>query len=280
MYSMNSDKGFSLVDNNRRAILLFHGLTGSPFEMRYYGRGLHLLGYDVFCPCLPGHCTSIEDLKSKSWEDWVNFGITEFDKLYLYYDEVFIAGLCLGALVALSIAIENKNPKAIALLSPTLSLDGWSLPWYRFLIVLAYTPLRYLIDYSFKEREPYGVKNEHVRKKIVSLLATHNNTAYDRYPAVTFVELKKFSKYIRRNIEKVKTPTIIFHPELDDICNIKNAEFIYEHIGSNEKEFVVLSDSYHMITIDNDREIVIEKTTEFFNSKPSSTARALSVNER
>lgn len=275
---MNSVKGFSLIDNNRKALLLFHGLTGSPFEMRYYGGRLHKTGYDVFCSCLPGHCTDINDLKSKRWQDWVSFGTAEFDKLKLSYDEVFIAGLCLGALVALSIPIENKNPKAIALLSPTLSLDGWSLPWFRFLTVLAHTPLRYFIDYSFKEREPFGVKNEHVRKKILTLLTKHSNTAYDSYPAVTFVELQRFSRYIRRNIEKVKAPAIIMHSELDDICNIKNAEFIYEHIGSVDKEFVRLKDSYHMITVDNDKDIVIEHTMEFFNCISSLTSNAFRSN--
>jgi carboxylesterase len=279
---MSSDYGFSLVNKNRRAVLLLHGLTGSPFEMRYFGGKLHKMGYDIFCPCLPGHCTNIENLKSKSWQNWVDFVRKEFYTLLSTYDEVFISGLCLGALIALAIAINDDAPRAIALLSPTLALDGWSLPWYRFfrfLLPLAQTPLRHVIDYSFKEAEPYGVKNEHVRKKIIYLLRTNNIVAYDRYPAVTIIELKRISKYIRRNIGKVKVPTIIMHAELDDITKIGNAEFIYENVGSAEKDLVRLKDSYHLITVDNEKDIVIQKTVEFFDCVSSLNGELLIVNE-
>jgi carboxylesterase len=263
---MNKPKGFTLTSGNRRAVLLLHGLTGSPFEMRYYGGKLHKAGYDVHCPCLPGHCTSIEDLKSKKWQDWDSFAKAEYDRLSSSYDEVYLSGLCLGALVCLGIAIENSTPRALALLSPTMALDGWSLPWFRFLIVLAFTPVANILDYSFVEREPYGVKNEHVRKKIITMLSSDSLSAYDRYPAVTFAELLRYSKHLKKNMDKVKAPTIIMHPLEDDICDIRNARYVFDHIGSNDREFISLKNSYHIVTIDNDRDVVIKKTAEFFNS--------------
>ncbi|HVY54248.1 MAG TPA: alpha/beta fold hydrolase, partial [Thermodesulfobacteriota bacterium] len=263
---MSRPGGFNLTANNRRAVLLFHGLTGSPFEMRYYGGKLHKMGYDVYCPCLPGHCTSIEDLKSKKWRDWDGFGKAEFEKLAASYDEVYLSGLCLGALLCMSIAIDSDSPRALALLSPTLALDGWSIPWFRFLIILAFTPVGEMLDYSFVEREPYGVKNEHVRKRVISLLASDSMSAYDRYPSVTFAELLRYSKYIRKNIGRVKTPAIILHPEEDDICDLRNARHIYDRIGSGMKELNVLKNSYHIVTIDNEKDLVAEKTIEFFSA--------------
>lgn len=262
---MNKPNGFNLTADNGRAVLLLHGLTGSPFEMRYYGGKLHKMGYDVYCPCLPGHCTSIEDLKSKTWQDWDNFAKAEYAKLASSYDEVYLSGLCLGALLCLSIAIDEDTPKALALLSPTLALDGWSLPWFRFLIILAFTPLGEILDYSFVEREPYGVKNEHVRKRIIAMLASESLSAYDRYPAVTFAELLRYSRYLRKNMKRVKTPAIVLHPEEDDICDIKNARYLYDNIASENKQFIGLKNSYHIVTIDNDKDLVVEKTIEFFN---------------
>ena len=276
---MNKPNSFTLTSGNRKAVLLLHGLTGSPFEMRYYGGKLHKMGYDVYCPCLPGHCTSIEDLKSKKWQDWDSFAKAEFERLSSAYEEVYLSGLCLGALICLSIAIENDNPRAMALLSPTLSLDGWSLPWFRFLIVLAFTPVADILDYSFTEREPYGVKNEHVRKRVITLLASDNLSAYDRYPAVTFAELLRYSKYLKKNMSRVKTPTIILHPEEDDICDIRNAQYIYENIGSDAKQFVRLKNSYHIVTIDNDKDIVTNRTIEFFNAASTLSDNVYIVNE-
>jgi carboxylesterase len=276
---MTKPEGFTLTANNGRAVLLLHGLTGSPFEMRYYGGKLHKMGYDVHCPCLPGHCTSIEDLKSKKWQDWDSFAKAEFERLSSSYDEVYLSGLCLGALICLSIAIDNDTPHALALLSPTLSLDGWSLPWFRFLIILAFTPLADILDYSFIEREPYGVKNEHVRKKVMTLLASSSASAYDRYPAVTFAELLRYSRYLKKNMRKVKTPTIIMHPEEDDICHIRNAKYIFDHIGSENRQFIRLKNSYHIVTIDNDKDIVINRTLEFFNSASAPSDNVLVADE-
>jgi len=262
---MSKPSGFNLTANNRKAVLLLHGLTGSPFEMRYYGGKLHKMGYDVYCPCLPGHCTSIEDLKSKKWRDWDSFAKAEFRKLAQSYQEVYLSGLCLGALLCLGIAIDNGAPKALALLSPTLALDGWSLPRLRYLMFLAFTPVGEILDYSFVEREPYGVKNERVRKRVIALLASDSLSAYDRYPSVTFAELLRYSKYLRKNMSRVKTPAIILHPEEDDICDIKNARYIYENIGSDIKQFSGLKNSYHIVTIDNDKDLVVDKTLEFFS---------------
>ncbi|MFI5322684.1 MAG: alpha/beta hydrolase [Thermodesulfobacteriota bacterium] len=276
---MKKSEGFTLTAHNRRAVLMLHGLTGSPFEMRYYGGKLHKMDYDVYCPCLPGHCTSIEDLKSKKWRDWDSFAKAEFERLSSTYEEVYLSGLCLGALICLSIAIEYDTPKALTLLSPTLSLDGWSLPWLRFLIPLAFTPVANILDYSFMEREPYGVKNEHVRKKVITMLASDNLSAYDRYPAVTFAELLRYSGYLKKNMNKVKTPTLIMHPEEDDICDVKNAQYIYENIGSDNKQFIRLKNSYHIITIDNDKDIVINKTKEFFNNVSTLSNDVLIANE-
>jgi carboxylesterase len=272
-------EGFTLTANNRRAVLMFHGLTGSPFEMRYYGGKLHKAGFDVHCPCLPGHCTSIEDLKSKKWRDWDSFAKAEYERVSSGYEEVYLSGLCLGALLCLSIAIENDTPGALVLLSPTMSLDGWSLPWFRFLRILALTPITHVIDYSFTEREPYGVKNEHVRKKIMTMLASDNLSAYDRYPAVTFAELLKYSWYLKKNMKNVKKPTLIMHPEEDDICDVKNAQYIYDHIGSDSKRFVRLKNSYHIVTIDNDKDIVLSETIQFLNDASTLLDEVLIAND-
>ena len=48
---------------SRKAVLLFHGLTGSPFEMKKYGVFLFKKGYDVFCYSFPGHGERINEIE-------------------------------------------------------------------------------------------------------------------------------------------------------------------------------------------------------------------------
>ena len=55
----------------RTGILLIHGLTGTPNEMRVLARGLHLQGYTVYAVKLAGHCGTLDDLVGTSWLDWL-----------------------------------------------------------------------------------------------------------------------------------------------------------------------------------------------------------------
>ena len=90
-----STKGFIFQNNSDTAILLLHGLTGSPFEMHQYGKMLSHAGYDVYCPVLPGHCEDAEGLKGHTWQEWKAFTLEKFDELAKKYKRVYISGLCL-----------------------------------------------------------------------------------------------------------------------------------------------------------------------------------------
>ena len=59
--------------NDKKAVLLFHGLTGSPFEMRKYGDFLFKNGYDVFCYSFPGHGERVSEIETVTWLDWCDF---------------------------------------------------------------------------------------------------------------------------------------------------------------------------------------------------------------
>ena len=56
-----------------RAIMLFHGLTGSPYELKKYAKFLFDKGFDVYCYCLPGHGSHEIDIYSVKERDWRNF---------------------------------------------------------------------------------------------------------------------------------------------------------------------------------------------------------------
>ena len=263
---MSSKDGFQLKHaENKRAVLLFHGMTGSPFEMRQYAKYLYRAGYDVYCSCLPGHGGSISNLKKTRWQEWQNFAINDFDYLKSHYKEVYIAGLCMGALLALSVAEQDRDVAGIAGLSTTLYLDGWTIPWYRIFMPFGlYTILKFF--YDFPESEPYGIKNETVRKKISSLYHDQSNaTAFDCIPMTCILELMKFSKHIRKNIKKVKVPFIVIHSKEDDLTSIKSAKFVYNNALSEIKEYIELDNSYHLIVIDNEKKFVADKSIKFFN---------------
>lgn len=261
---MNSSLDFELKnENSKGAILLFHGMTGSPFEMKQFGKSLHKAGYDVFCHCLPGHGDKIQNIKKVKWRDWYNFSVENYKRLKESYSEVYLAGLCMGAVLALAIAQEYTDVSGVISLSATLYLDGWTIPWYNFLMPMGlHTILRFY--YSFPEREPYGIKNETIRRKISSLLKK-NTVAFDNFPMSCVYELLELSKYTRANMKKIKTPVIVFHSDNDDLTSLKSSNFVHKNISSEIKEYIILKNSYHIVVMDNEKDFVFKKSIDFLN---------------
>lgn len=245
------------------AVLLIHGLTGSPFELKPLARKLHSSGFSVKGPCLAGHGKTLELLKSTTWQDWYKTVRDNFKTMKREYKTVSVSGLCAGALLALYLAYEEKDEvSSIALLSTTLFYDGWSLPWYRFLLPISYyPPIRYF--YSYEEREPYGIKDERMRKQ-VALGMKDNSVAYSKFPASSMHELFKLIRQTKKIIPEVKTPALILHALEDDMASAKNAEFVERKIGSSKVRKVLIEDSYHMLTLDKKKDFVADEAVRFF----------------
>jgi len=244
-----------------KAIMLFHGLTGSPFEMKKYGKFLFKEGYDVYCYTLPGHGSMENEIESITWQDWVDFSQEKYDFIRDDYDDFFLSGICFGALISIYLAIHNKNVNAVISLSATVYLDGWSIPWYNFMMPLGLnTILRYF--YTFPEREPYGIKNKIVRRKVAKLMSK-TTAAMDNFPLSCIYELLKFSKYIQKNIKVLSQPILLIHSIEDDLTSIKSSKFLYDNVSSKIKEYVELKNSYHMVLYDFEKEFVYEKSLSF-----------------
>lgn len=264
---MASAFDFELVhaDKSTKAVLLFHGMTGSPFELRKYAKFLHDAGYDVFAYCLPGHGDHPQNIYSVAWQDWVKFSNEKYDSLRAQYQEFFLGGLCLGAVIALNLAQTHQDVTGVIGLSTTLFLDGWTIPWYydSMIGIALHTILRYY--YTFPEREPYGIKNESTRRKVANLMK-RNTVALDNYPMSCIYELLRLSKATRKSMSKVTAPILLMHSTEDDLTSIKSSDFVYNNVSSESKEYIKLHDSYHLVIYDNEKDFVFNKSIEFMNS--------------
>lgn len=254
------------------AVLLFHGLTGSPFELKKYGQFLYNNGYDVFAECLPGHGEKFEEIYTVKYQDWLNFAYLRFEKLKSEYKSVFVSGLCLGAVLALAVGIKYKNKvSGIIALSTTLYLDGWRLPWYKcFMPIALSTILRFY--YKYPECEPHGVKNLKTRAAVKKLLEK-GDVGMNDFPMTGFKELLELSSVVRKKLKEVVSPILLIHSKEDDLTSIRSSEIVNKKISSKEKEYIILYDSYHMVLYDNEKEFVFNKALEFLNSHIKSEIR-------
>lgn len=251
-------------------MLLLHGLQGSPTEMLPLAKRLNQAGYSVYVPHLVGYGYRNGDTPHSvtPWQHWHEQVLQQVGMLRRQHETVSLSGLCIGAVLALSVAAEMGDEiAALSLLGTTLYYDGWNIPWYRFVLPIGYyTPFRYF--YKYPGRAPFGIKNAQLRKWVIresspgeSSIAAVSNLCL---PAIHEAEL--LIKAVKKNLPRIANPAIILHATEDDIASPRSAEHVAKNIGSSVVECVMLHNSYHMITVDNDREQVARETIRFFNA--------------
>lgn len=257
------------LTSGEHAVLLVHGLQGNPDEMLPLAKRLHKAGYSVRVPHFAGFgYTSGDTPRSVTpWRDWKGQVLSELRDMKRRYRTVSIGGLCIGAVLALSVAEDaGEEITGLSLLATTLFYDGWSIPWYRFLLPLGYyTPIRYM--YTYREREPFGLKNQQLRRWIAREMSHKNSSIAGAsnlfLPAIHEGEL--LIKSVKRNLHRVRVPALVIHAAEDDVSTLKSADFVTDHIGSDKVVKVILHNSYHMITLDNERDLVADETIKFFD---------------
>lgn len=265
---MSTSIDFELIhdtEDKKNAILLFHGLTGSPFEMKKYGIYLYNLGYDVFCYCFPGHGERMHEINTVTYKDWCNFAQEKYETLRSNYDKFFVSGLCLGAVISLYLAEHNSDITGVISLSTTLFLDGFCMPKTIFLLPLALSTI-FRFYYTFPEDTSLGVKNEDTRRKLARIMSRATTVGMDNYPLNCVYELLELSKEVRLKLKQIKTPIIIIHSKYDNLTSTKGAKLVYKNISSQIKKYVELNNSYHMVLYDNEKTFVMETIKDFLDN--------------
>lgn len=245
------------------AVLLVHGLTGSPKEMRHVGKGLAARGYIAYGMQLAGHGGTELDLLCTNWRDWYASVEAAYLDLASRHDTVYVAGLSLGAILALHLAA--RHPVAgVALYSPMMWYNGWAVP--RLQVVLPLLLATRLGDYyRFEENFPYGIKDPRLRNLMVSRQAAGHGASLPGMPGASLREMRALVAEVQREVSGITTPTLILHSREDDLCSLSNAEYLEKRLAGPVR-MVVLDDCYHVITVDRQRHKVVDETVSFFQA--------------
>ena len=256
---------------SRIGVLLIHGLTGSPTEMATVGKRLNAYGFTVFCPVLAGHCGTNEDLLGTTWRDWAGSVERAFFRLAEQTDTLFVGGLSAGAVLSLHIAAQHpRGVRGLVLYSTTLKWDGWSIPKLSFLLPLILRLPYFGKRYHFTEAFPYGIKNEQLRRRVVAKMHSGDTVAagHSNTPGASVRELWRMRDVVKKSIGTVKAPTLLVHADNDDIASVRNALYVQRRLAG-PTELLRLSDSYHMVTVDQERHKVADATARFFQRQLS-----------
>ena len=251
----------------RTGILLIHGLTGTPNEMRVLARGLHLQGYTVYAVKLAGHCGTLDDLVGTSWLDWLASVRRGADLLSRRVDRVVVGGLSMGAVLALALAQERPEHIAgVLALSPAFRHDGWSMPRYTKLACLL--PVMRALGIGrrsvFMEQPPYGIRTRRCAPAWFRRCtpATAPPRACRATPGGRWWKCTSWRARCCATC-RLRAPCLVMHARNDDIASVSNAYEIQRRAVNAPVTLQLLDDSYHMITIDRERRVVIARAAAF-----------------
>ncbi len=252
----------------RSGVLLIHGLTGTPTEMRFVARGLHEAGFTVRAVQLAGHCGGADDLVATGWRDWSRSVDVAATELRAQVDHLFVAGLSMGALLALKLAIDRPDEvDGVGLYGTTFRYDGWAIPKIARLSFLL--PLACRMGFGRErvsmETFPFGIKNERIRQWIVGSMLEGDSRAagLPGNPWPSLAEFVQLSRHVRRRLASVRAPCLVVHSTDDDIAGLGNVATIEAKVSA-PIEKVLLDDSYHMVTVDQQRDVLIARSVRFF----------------
>jgi carboxylesterase len=259
-------------------VLLIHGLTGTPTEMRFVGKRLASAGYTVHGMQLAGHCGSEADLLATGWRDWYHSVEAAYHRLAARCDRVFVGGLSMGALLALHLAanLPREALSGLALYSTTLCYDGWNINRLQFLLPLVLR-LPFGHRFSFWEEPPYGIKDERLRQVVVSRMLG-GDSAGGGLPVIrgqSLGELNRLIRRVKRELHTVATPTLILHASEDDTTSVRSNADMLERSLAGPVRKILLDDCYHMITVDRQRREVADHTIDFFRSTATLQSQAV-----
>lgn len=228
-----------------RAVLLLHGFTGNSSDVRMLGRFFEKKGYTTYAPHYRGHGVSPEELIQTNPEQWW----TDVQQAYQFlkekgYDEIAVAGLSLGGVLALKLGVNNPIKGIITMCSPMTM---------RTIDAMFEGVMKYARDYKLAEKK----STEIIEQELAFI---------QQQGMPSLVDLQKFVHDVQQEIELLYTPIFVVQATQDDVIDSQSANIIYNRVESNDKKIKWYENSGHIITLDKEKNQLHEDIYLFLES--------------
>lgn len=227
--------------------LLTHGFTGSPFVFRELAEYLAERDVTVLCRQLPGHGTTPEEMSRTDWRDWYRASVANLEELSAMCEKVVLCGQSMGGTLSLHLAAHYANRNRVA------GVVTYGAPIYMKNPLLPFLPVV----------KPFVKYMRCPAPDVANLEARPQVQSYDRVPLNCVASLLDLLDHVRNDLPDVGVPVLAFQGATDHVVDPPNARLIHRLLGCEDKTLIELQNSYHMIPVDYDKELVKEKTYEF-----------------
>ena len=242
------------ADGGAVGVLVCHGFTGTPQSMRPWAEHLAGAGYTVRLPRLPGHGTTWQELNATRWQDWYAEVERAHAELARRCETVFAVGLSMGATLATRLAEEKgKAVAGLVLVNPSYGTERFDARFAKY------------IGWLVKSRPGIG---SDIKKAGASELS------YDRTPVRAFASLQLLWQLVVDDLVRVTAPVLMFRSTDDHVVEPLSGRLLRQRATSTTVREVILEDSYHVATLDNDAQRIFDGTVAFIREHTGAVAPA------
>lgn len=229
------------------AVLCLHGLTGTPAEMRPLAECVNqTLGWRCVAPLLPGHGTNVEDLRRRRWTQWLDAAHEAHAGLRRAHGRVHLAGLSMGALLAVELwRTHARDAASLVLMAPALWLRGarrlasvaFQCPWIASLV-----------------------------RNIAKGPAEDGRVDYPAYPTAALGELGRLGERVRTLAPGDAPATLVAFSHNDPTVAPRSAIFLAARLRHPRTRLVALHAPGHVLTQGADAARLFAEIEAFYRS--------------
>ena len=233
------------LEGGEDAVLLTHGFTGSCGHMRPIGDSLNAQGFTVQGILLPGHGTSLADMRKSTWHDWLDAELTAVRKLREKYRTVTVAGLSMGGCLSLIAAEQMPVDACVTYSAPmkTLQKFTWAAP-----IAALFVP-----QIMWQNGAVNDKRN----------LDPEYNIGYPGMPTARVADLNHLMNQARKNLYSITCPVLSVQSHGDETISADSADIIQRGVASQVQPLLWVEDVPHVCTISCEKDHIARVTAEF-----------------
>jgi esterase/lipase len=238
----------------KTGVLLVHGYMAAPEEVKPLAEHLYKHGYTVFAPRLRGHGTSPEDLAQRTWEDWLQSVERGYLILANSCSDVVLGGFSAGAGLALLAATDSLcKVRAVFAINCAMKLRRVTAR-----LAPAVVLWNKLVD---------KVVNDEGRRHFIPNDPENPHINYLRNPISGVKELMDMMSELSGRLDRIEVPALVIQASDDPVVHPEGSKLLYEGLGSQDKELIMINSDRHGIIRGQGSERVFTRILEFLDSK-------------
>ncbi len=224
--------------------LCLHGFTGNPSSMRGLAQAFAAAGFSVELPRLPGHGTTVEEMKGTRWADWTAEVEAAYQRLAARTERVVVAGLSMGGSLSLWTAFQHPEVAGQGLVNPA------TMPQPPEVMEMVHGMLDEGVDHM------PGIGADIADPDVTE-------SAYDETPLRPLASLVEDGLApLADRYGELTCPLLLLTSPQDHVVDPGNGSFLAETYGG-PVERISLERSYHVATLDFDKDLIFDAAVTF-----------------